>query len=196
MSSVNDSSGSPTIGGGISIPLGSGFDVQTDAANARMRLESLQDEAIAQFPAEGSMTKCNWGLNHIALGMDCLDFDGLAPGIGDKDALNATCMVRRARELCMSKPQEWREDSWERAVAHAMKGGLAFIGEEAQPGEAHGHVATVAPRPMQRSPSWMTDVPVVANVGKPPNAYKLLSACWRREAQPMLHCFLWRSGQL
>lgn len=165
-----------------------GYNVAEDIAEKVRTLERLQSEAIFTFPADplpgGKWeTKCNFGLIHVANGLECHDLDGL----------NATKMVRRAADLCLSNPEDWREDSWARAAIHANKGGFAFIGREAPAGEAHGHVASVAPKAMEKSGSWDMLVPFLANVGRPPNDVKKASACFFKDDIPALRCFLWRS---
>lgn len=56
----------------------------------------------------------------------------------------------------------WARASAEQAIAHAAAGGLAIAGKHYP---SVGHVAVVAPRPGQFSPSWGKVVPVLANVG-------------------------------
>jgi hypothetical protein len=170
------------IGASVSIPLGTGYNAAADVAAAVEKLTQLQREAIQMFPDQGATTFCNYGLLHVANGLGCHDLDGLM----------ASEMVRRAELYCNARPQDWREDTWERAVAHAQRGGLAFVGEVAYP---HGHVASVAAQPMQDSGTWGCKVPILANIGgAPPNDFKKLSACFRVAARPMVKTFLWRSA--
>ncbi len=180
----NGFSGQPTLGGSISEPITStGYSVAADVAARVALLTQLQMDAIARFPAIGDTTFCNFGLMHVADGMGCRDLDNM----------NATCIVRHAQLLCATNPAEWREDSWDRAHAHAMNGGFGFFGIEAPLGKAHGHVASVAARPMVYGPSWGLMEPWIANVGHAPNDFKLISACFLSAQRPMLKCFLWRS---
>jgi len=166
-------SAAPALGGGVSVPLGSGYDRQVDIATAVATLTRLQQEAVALFPAAGSETYCNTGLQHVAKRLGCHDLDGLV----------ATEMVRRAAAL-----PGWRQDTWERAVRHAQQGGLAFLGLEGYP---HGHVASVAALPMEQSGTWGCSVPILANVGKPPNGFKRASQCFLLVERPLIKTFLW-----
>lgn len=179
--------GSRGIGAGISIPLGSGYSAEADVAARVAMLEQLQESAIAMFPADPLpggkwVTKCNFGLIHQADGLGCRDLDGL----------NATCIVRHVAQLCLIPGSGWTEGTPDRAVRHALRGGFGFQGIEAPPGELHGHVAGVAPRPAAISPSWGIPEPVLANVGKPPNDFKLASACFLASERPQIRTFLWR----
>lgn len=173
--------------GGVSVSVtpGTGYDTAAAEAAAAADLERLQHEAILMFPADPLpggrwSTKCNFGAMHVADGKGCRDLDGM----------NATCIVRHLLNLCLTKPEDWREDSWERGVEHAKKGGLVVYGIEAPPGDAHGHVVTGAPRDMQEG-HW-GPVPIAANVGMPPNDFKKLSACFLDSERAAIKCFLWR----
>lgn len=167
--------------------LPSGFDQAAETAAAVSRLESLQAEAIALFPADPLpgghwRTKCNFGLMHQADGLGCRDLDGL----------NATCIVRHVAQLCLVTGSGWSEGTPERGIRHASRGGFGFQGIEAPPGEDHGHVAGIAPRPGAMSPSWGILEPILANVGKPPNGFKLASACFLESERPAIRTFLWK----
>jgi hypothetical protein len=149
-------------------------------------LTRLQNEAMSLFEADllpdGTwQTKCNFGLEYIANRLGCHDFDGRT----------ATEIVLYASELRMASTSGWITGDWDGGVACAMKGGLAFLGITAPKGQ-HGHVATIAPKPMRKSPSWGVLVPWLANIGKPPNAVKLASACFLTAQRPSIRCF-WKS---
>jgi hypothetical protein len=186
-------SGSPVPGASAMIPLSSGYDRGVDVARAVALLTRLQTEAIAMFPADPLpggkwMTKCNFGMAHVADGLGCRDLDGV----------NATCMTQRALRLCATTPGDWQLDmspGWTRAVSHAQRGGLAFFGMEARPGELHGHVTSVAARPPEYSGTWGAVLPVCANVGKPEwQGFVRLSKCFTLDERPLLRCFLWKPG--
>ncbi len=165
------------VGGTVSLPFSAtGYTAASDVAARLVRLTAAQDEAIALFPPVGEMTFCNEGLQHVARAVGCEDLNGL---MADQELVRVSLLP------------DWREDTWARAVAHAQAGGLAFIGWNNPNG--HGHVASVAPRPMQVSPSWGVPVPVLANVGEK-NGYLLLSACFREALEHELRCFLWRAA--
>ena len=169
-------------GASVTVPIGTGYSVANEQEKAVEKLTKLQEEAIAKFPPKGKETYCNFGLEYVAHGLGCHDLDNK----------NATCMVQHAKTLCIVMPQNWREDSWERAVAHAQKGGFAFVGIVAPPGGAHGHVASVAARPMELSGTWKMDVPILAQIGKAESqGFNKLSKCFLLSDKPMLKCFLW-----
>jgi len=170
----------PTPGASVTVPLGTGYSKEKDMADKVEKLTKLQQTAIDRFQPHDGFTYCNVGLEYIAHELGCHDLDGRT----------AACMVQHASELCISKPDEWREDSWERAMAHAAQGKLAFFGIVAPPGEQHGHVASVAARPPEPSGSWGQNVPVLANVGKT-NGFLRLSQCFLLSQKPTLKCFLW-----
>lgn len=161
--------------------LGTGYDVESQREARIALLENLQRIAITLFPAketsEGLTTFCNSGLIHVAHGLGINDFDGLM----------ANQIIDKALDLCRQPDSKWREDTWERGTVTAMKGGFAFLGHKH---EGHGHVATIAPRLMQMSPSWGVMVPCLANVGKPINDFKLASACFLQADIPEIKCFV------
>lgn len=169
-------------GASATIQLGTGYSVEKDMEQEAAKLIQLQEEAIAQFPPQGKTTHCNEGLMYIADGLGCRDLDGM----------NATCMVQHVQQLCITHSHDWREDSWERAVAHAARGGFAFFGMEAPPGDVHGHVVSIAAKSMEMSGTWGQEVPICANIGKT-NGFMRLSQCFRLDEKPMLKCFLWKS---
>jgi hypothetical protein len=99
-------------------------------------------------------THCNFGAERVAREMGCLELDGMVA-----DDQYAT-MARNASKL-------WAKVSGQTAAAHAMAGGLAFAAmTAAQLGDAHGHIASISPEPMQWSGSLGKDVPMVVNIGR------------------------------
>lgn len=173
--------GVPPLGLSVSTPLGSGFSQQRNIADCIAKIEQAQREALAMFPAELQpggwyKTKCNFGLEHVGHAVGCTKFDGL----------NADQILAMA-----SSDPEFREDTWDRGVKHALLGGLSFTGWPNPAG--HGHVTSIAARPMELSPSWNTNVPIVCNVGKPSHQdFVLMSAAYLQEERPGIRCFLWR----
>ena len=164
------------------IALPSGLDIESERMYRRGRLLTAQGEAIVMFPADSLpdgvlRTKCNFGVAHIAARMGCYDLSGLT----------ANQMLHK---LSMGVPG-WREDEWQRATLHAMRGGLAVIGWPHPDPKGHGHVVTVSPLEAQTSGTWGCAVPMVANIGKPPNDFKRLSGAFLLEHRPDLRCFLW-----
>jgi len=180
----SDTPGVPAVEVSKTIPItATGYSRAQEIAAAVAKLTSLQQEAITIYPPKGTTTFCNIGLQHVANGMGCHAFDNMM----------ATQIVQQAMNLCMSLPNEWREDSWERAVAHANKGGFAFFGMKAPPGEVHGHVASVAAKPMEFSGTWGCNVPVLANVGNAKTqGFNKLSKCFLLSERPLLKCILWK----
>jgi hypothetical protein len=156
-----------------------GYSVLADRAAAAEKLELAQREAMALYPADPLpggkwRTKCNLGAAHVARALGCSDLDGLT---ADQDA-----------EQLLSRTG-WRADTWARGVKHAQRGGLALLVWDNPLG--HGHIATIAPRAMEPSPSFGLPVPVLANVGEPPNDFKLASACFRHDIWPEVKCLTW-----
>jgi hypothetical protein len=147
------------------------------------KLNALIDEAIHRkdldadpLPGGKFQTKCNFGLQAIARGMGCKELEGM-----------------RANEIIAHAAMgaNWRVDTWERAVLHALEGRFAFMGWSNPAAGASGHVATVAPLEMVKSATWDMLVPWLANVGMPPNAVKMASGCFLKAHKDALRCFLW-----
>ena len=150
-------------------------------------LTRLQNEAISLFPAtllpnHVWQTKCNFALQYIANGLGCHDLNGL----------NATDMVLHAIEWSKESSKNWNTGDWSKGVDCAKLGGLAFLGIITPSSQPHGHVASIAVKPMQMSPSWGILVPWVANIGIPPNTFKLASAAFLLAQRPILRCF-WKN---
>lgn len=184
----------------VAVPItATGYSVEEERAAAVSRLAAAQAEAIAMFPADpipgpGDQprhslvkqewrTKCNFGVQHVAHALYCHDLDGL----------RADQMVQKLG----AGYAPWREDSLERGVEHALRGGLAIVGWDNPADGKSGHVATIAPREMALSPSWGVKVPFLANVGTPEaQGIKLMSACFRRHQAHAIRCFLWKVGEV
>ena len=105
-------------------------------------------ELIVKDPslmARDGKTFCNFGTNLICSHMGYTGFgDLLANDIYDKAA------------------REWSRTTAQWASEYANSGKLAI---SAQKGPIHGHVAVLFPGPMQMSPKWKEEVPLIANVG-------------------------------
>ena len=105
-------------------------------------------------------THCNRAALLVAQAMGCAEFDRPA----GSDPLLADKMIAL---MASNSSGRWRKVSGADATIHALGGGLAFAAKtSAELGAAHGHIAAVWPVGRQRSDSWRTDVPVLANVGK------------------------------
>lgn len=158
----------PTIAGHLE--LGSGYDRTEDERMKAEELDNLCHELIADpalwahdITGDGKPeTFCSQAVRRAANRYGCSDFGA------ELDPITANMICDR---LAGGLPG-WRQDTGDRAAAHALKGGLAIAAKAYEP---HGHVAVVAPRAMQHSGSWGKDVPVLANVGKPPNRFEKVS---------------------
>ena len=149
--------------------------------NKVQKLEMLQNAAMAKWiakklPNGEYETYCNLALFEIMRGMGCPDFEYRMASEIVKDVL--------AGEI-----KGWSVCSWARAVDVARLGNVAVMGWANPDGAGHGHVASLAPKPIQKSPSWGVDVPILANVGRPPNGLRLASACFKETQRTSLHCF-------
>lgn len=182
-----------SVGATASIQIGGGNNVETDRIKAGAKLLDLCERAVSRkdfnadpLPGGHWVTKCNWGAQFIATGFGCHDLDGK----------NATEMFAAMLASALANPERdvakgWREDSEDRAVKHALNGGLAFMSMPKPSVNEHGHIAAVAPMAMEASTSWGRKVPMLANVGLPPNGIKRASQCFLIAHQPILKCFLW-----
>jgi hypothetical protein len=148
----------PKGGESASIDLGSGYSKEEDRAMKKEELESLlhdivQDSDLFQDSADHH-THCN-----IAIARACEHFGYEWPKDTSGDYPLANAMI----QIMIENGDRWILDDSDRAVAHAMKGGLAIAAKEYA---EHGHVASIAPRPMEMSGSLGHEVPIVANVGR------------------------------
>lgn len=149
----------------LSVGLPSGYSVDAERAEAVAKLETLCHELISD-PALMSRditndgipeTFCNRAVIRAAQRYGCYALDGLSA-----NAITAILPITSG----------WQLTSQDRATQHAQRGGLAVA---AKSYVGHGHVAVIAPRPMELSGSWRHTVPMVANVGRPPNRIKKTS---------------------
>lgn len=99
-------------------------------------------------------TLCNWGNADVAQEMGCKDI---------KRTMKAAAQIRHA-----GNSDKFRLGTGEEAAAHARNGGYAFAGKIYSD---EAHVAALYPGPMGISGTWGR-VPMVANVGQPPNGIK------------------------
>lgn len=135
------------------------------------------DLAASDIDGDGDQdTKCNWGLQKVAAAVGCLRFHG-----------------KRANEihaLCLSEPLEFRPLTTERAIEAAKQGGLVVASLPNPAGS--GHVAAVYPSSGGESGSLGgLVVPMVANVGKPPNGVVKASKAFPVARYRDIHWFLW-----
>jgi hypothetical protein len=162
----------PASGVGTVQELGSGYSTEADRA---ARVAELQAVCLATVEdpalAAGDVTHCNEAAARIAQAMGC----------GALFGLMANEQLHRLATL-----PDCREDSIERAHAHALRGGLAFACLEEYP---HGHIATFYPGPLEYSTSWGCLVPPVANVGRQ-NGIMRISGAFTAADRPRVRCFL------
>jgi len=104
-------------------------------------------------------TFCNRASRAVAIVMGFMGF---------REKENANTMIG-----VMSMSPSWREDTMDRAVDHAKKGGLAFACIDDFP---HGHICAVRPEDMEYSSTWGGPVAIVANVGKTNGRMRLSGA--------------------
>jgi hypothetical protein len=117
----------------------------------------LAEELFPEYGPDGRLQKtfCNIGARRIAHFAGCVELDDMS--------LNADAM---AELMAKNSSSRWSHVAAGAAVEHACNGGLAFaIMTGHALGEAHGHIATVRPEPMQESASAGGLVPMLANVG-------------------------------
>ncbi len=142
-------------------------------------LKDACDEVIADPALEpgGGVTHCNEGARRVAQALGCTDFD-------DENLL-ADDMVD-----IMAGGVGWIRVEGDAATAHALNGGLAFAAmSSSRLGEAHGHIATIYPAPMEYSGSLARLVPFVANVGKQDREEKVSAAFPVSKGEP--DYFVW-----
>lgn len=164
----------PAGGVGIVETLGSGYSVEDERMVNVERLRALCEEAVmnpAFAPREGK-TYCNFSARFIAEGMGFFAFP-------------ANTLANDLIAILSTDPAV-REDSIERAHAHALRGGLAFLVLEEYP---HGHIPVFYPAPMELSGTWGELVPLLANVGRE-NGIMKASKVYRLEKRPLLRAFL------
>jgi hypothetical protein len=102
-------------------------------------------------------TFCNLGAQRAAKAVGCDELD--LPNVEENADFLYAIMDTNAKRT-------WARVDRGAAVAHALKGGLAFAALTAKHlGAKHGHLAAVRPERMRMSASAGGDVPVLANVG-------------------------------
>lgn len=105
-------------------------------------------------PGEG-VTHCNQAARKAAQFFGCHEFDD--------PAMLADDMISTMESNASGK---WQVNDGPRAVLQALNCGLAFAAMTSKElGEAHGHIAVIAPLTPQYSGSLGRDVPMIANVG-------------------------------
>ncbi len=164
----------PVSGVGIVTTVGSMYSVEGERMADMERLRTLCDEAVLNpaFAPKDGKTFCNFAARFIAEGTG---FFGLPVNTLANDLI-----------VILATHPEVQEDSIERAHAHAIRGGLAFLALEEYP---HGHIPVVYPAPMEMSGTWGGLVPMLANVGRE-NGIMKASAVYRLEKRPLLRAFL------
>ena len=132
------------------------------------RLKQILDYVRGQgdLVAKNGVTYCNIALNRVF-------------GFCDMDKLMSKSEPMLANDMCdhFRDSGEWQKIDGYSATARAMQGILVVA---CQKGPIHGHVAPVYPVPMDYSPSWGKEVPILSNVGKN-NVLQRASKCFRTE---------------
>lgn len=144
-----------------------GYSTEAERAAARAKLQGLclelvSDPALRMQDVTGDGipdTQCSAAVRRACERYGFFGFAGL----------RANMIVSRLKS---GTARGWRPAPAARAIEHALRGGLGIAGKEYQPS---GHVAVIAPEPGRLSGSWGKIVPVVANVGKPPNRIMVAS---------------------
>lgn len=155
-----------------------GYSVAADRAERVARLRSLGMEAVtnpAFLPRDGK-TYCNLAARFVAQGMGCFQ-------------IPANMLANQMLDF-LAHAEGWREDSLERGHAAACRGGLAFVGAQADP---HGHILSMAPEPKQWSGTWGDAVPLGYNVGRS-NGLMKLSQAFKKADRPRLRTFVWEKS--
>ena len=119
-------------------------------------IKALCDAALSNpaFKPNNGVTHCNEAVNQVAVAVGCSEFVGLMA-----DEIYQTILTNASGK--------WAKVDGSDAAIWSLSNGLAIAGLPSQRlGEAHGHVAVVAPFGMLGSESLGLDVPVVCNVGK------------------------------
>ena len=132
------------------------------------RLKQILDYVRGQgdLVAKNGITYCNIALNRIL-------------GFCEIDKLMTGTRPMLANEMCdnFRDSGEWQKIDGYSATSRAMQGILVIA---CQKGVTHGHVAAVYPSPMEFSPSWGKEVPILNNIGKE-NIVQRASKCFRTE---------------
>ena len=143
--------------------LGSGYNVKEDRMKRVERLKDICFEVLADpsLEQDGDFTFCNRGNARIANAMGCKEISRF---------------MLAAEQIEFAKGSDkFRIGTGQEATDHAKKGGYAFAGK-VYPKSAH--VAAVYPTDTKFSGSWGVDVPMLANIGKSPNAVMKTSRCF------------------
>ena len=150
---------------------GIGAQVWLESGEKKLSVQDLEAvgwEIVNRYQPKGETTYCNLALAHSAAAYGCFTLRGLM----------ANDIVR---SLATGSLDRWQLVAYPRAIDHALKGGLGLLGK-AYP--HHGHVALIAPRPGQHSPSWGVLCPIVFNVGKRNGLMKASEAFPVKEGMP------------
>lgn len=102
------------------------------------------------------VTHCNQGARFVAQALGCHEFDDLN--------MDAEAMGRLMEANASGK---WQKVGGAAATVNALRGrlGFAFMSAEKLK-DAHAHIATIYPAPMEMSGSLTKEVPLAANIGK------------------------------
>jgi len=149
-----------------------------------LKLSSACEWAVKNpaWIAKDGETFCNVAAQFIARIMGCHDFDDLMAEEIVKVMQSGTSKT---------DGMTWRQVDGKEASLWALGGGLGFAGmTKEELGEQHAHVAALAPKPMERSDSLDRLVPLVANVGKFPNAIERSSQAFP-VSKGEAHYWLW-----
>ena len=126
-----------------------------------------------------TVTHCNAGALLVAQALSCHEFDT------DGEPLMADEMIALMER---NESGKWSTGTGSEATIHALSGGLGFAAKtSAELGEAHGHIAAIAPLGMQAG-HW-GEVPMVANCGKQNGEERVSQAFPISRGEPTY--FLW-----
>lgn len=120
-------------------------------------IKVVSDPDLVKHDVDGDGKKdtlCNWGNADVANEMGCREISR---------SMKAAAQIRHAQNS-----PKFRKGAGEEAAAHARNGGYGFAGKIY---EDEAHVAAFYPGPMGISGTWGR-VPMLANVGQPPNGIK------------------------
>ncbi len=177
--------GPDPVGVGVSVPLGSGYSVETDRAQRVLLLRAACDKARfnpAWKPAAG-VTHCNGNAHEVATSYGYLKLAGLN---------GVTLMADQQIAVLASDPDWELTIDAQRFGAHAQKGGLGFATVVEYP---HGHLCPGYPDPAQVSGLWGGLEPIVSNVGETVGVERLSDAFLLRQ-KPLLRFYLYKPGSV
>lgn len=154
---------------GVSVPLGSGYNVDEEKAARVAYLKKRCEDAVTRKdwePREGK-TFCNIAAAWIANEYGCGGLSGL--------------LANAQAEYLLNDVDGWEALDTDSAIRHSKAGALVFAVKQY---DDHGHIATCYPISHSWSGSWNKNIPMVANVGRVNGIMPCSQAFPVREGEP------------